>query len=49
MTDKQLERINKVGLSAEQFAPKHEETTVEDLLEAINLLAEMVFAESEDE
>lgn len=47
MTDNEKKMIDKLGLSEEDFAPKKDAPTVDDLLEAINLLADMVLTESE--
>lgn len=44
-----IEKLLKLnGLTKEDFEPKHNETTVEDLLEALNLLTEMIFGGDEE-
>lgn len=48
MTEHERKMIEAVGLKEEDFEPKHNETTVEDLLEALNLLTEMIFGGDEE-
>lgn len=47
MTGNEKKMIEKLGLSEEDFEPKKDAPTIDDLLEAINLLADMVLMESE--
>lgn len=48
MTNKE-KLIAKLGLDTAQFEAKKNETTIDDVVEALNVLAEIVLAESEDE
>ena len=41
--------LKKLNLTDKDFEPKKEETTIEDVVEALNVLAEIVLAESEVE
>lgn len=41
--------LKKLNLTEDDFKPKKEETTIEDVVEALNVLAEIVLAESEVE
>lgn len=49
MTERELMMMQKHGLSEADFKPKQETVTVEDLLEAVTLLAEMVFEKENEE
>lgn len=49
MREIDIERMRKHGLSEADFLPKSESVTVEDLLEAVTLLAEMVFEKENEE
>lgn len=42
MTDRQKEKIKRLGLKIEDFEPKEEQTTIEDLMDALNLLTDIV-------
>lgn len=47
MTDKQKERIKKLGLKVEDFEPDEEKTTIEDLVEALDILTSIVLGGDE--
>lgn len=47
MTDKQKERIKKLGLNVEDFFADEEKTTIEDLVEALDILASIVLGGEE--
>lgn len=47
MTDKQRERIEKLGLKVEDFEPAEEQTTVADLVEALDILTSIVLGGEE--
>ena len=47
MTDKQKERIMELGLNVEEFAPSEEQTTISDLVEALDILTTIVLGGEE--
>lgn len=49
MTDKQKKRIEELGLNVRDFEPKTETPSTEDLLEAINILTDIVLGGEEDD
>lgn len=42
MTDTELEMIKKLGLDTKDFEPNEEETTIPDLVEALDILTKIV-------
>ena len=48
MTDKQRERIEKLGLNPADFEPSKEETTIEDLVEALDILTSIVLGDDDN-
>lgn len=42
MTDAQKERIEALGLNVEEFEPSEEQTTINDLVEALDILTTIV-------
>lgn len=47
MTEAQKERIKKLGLDVKDFAPDEEKTTIEDLVEALDILTSIVLGGDE--
>lgn len=47
MTDKELAMINKLGLEQKDFEPNSEETTISDLVEALDILTNIVLGGDE--
>lgn len=47
MNEKTLRRIEKLGLSEKDFEPKEAETTIEDLVEALDILTTIVLGGDE--
>lgn len=48
MTDKQKKRIEELGLNVRDFEPKTEAPTTEELMEAINILTDIVLGGEEE-
>lgn len=42
MTDEQKKRIEELGLTVEEFEPIEEQTTINDLVEALDILTNIV-------
>lgn len=42
LTPAQLERIRKLGLKPEDFSPSEEQTTIADVVEALDILTSIV-------
>lgn len=47
MTDEQKKRIESVGLEVKDFAKNEEQTTIEDLVEALDILTNIVLGGDE--
>ena len=47
MTHIELEMINKLGLEPKDFEPNEEETTISDLVEALDILTNIVLGGDE--
>lgn len=47
MTEAQKKRIEKLGLKVEDFEPDEEKTTIEDLVEALDILTSIVLGGDE--
>lgn len=47
MTEKQKEIARKLGLNPEDFEPKKNPTTIEDVVEAMNTLLDIVLKDEE--
>lgn len=48
MTDLQKSMVEKLGLSSEDFQPKEDQTTIQDVVDALNVLTEIVLGGSEE-
>lgn len=45
LTPAQIERIRKLGLDPDDFAPAEEQTTIADVVEALDILTSIVLEE----
>lgn len=48
MTDLQKKMANKLGLTPDDFQPKEEQTTIQDVVDALNVLTEIVLGGPEE-
>lgn len=48
MTKMQEEMMKAAGLSSEDFQPKEDQTTIQDVVDALNILTEIVLGGSEE-
>ena len=48
MRDIDIERMKKYGLNPEDFQPSEEQTTIEDLVEALYILTSIVLGDDAD-
>lgn len=48
MTDLQKRMAEKLGLSPDDFSPKEDQTTIQDVVDALNVLTDIVLGGSEE-
>lgn len=49
MTKAEIDMMNKLGLTEDEFKPKSEDVTISDLVDAISILSEIVLGGADDE
>ena len=49
LTPAQIERIKKLGLKPEDFSPSEEQTTIADVVEALDILTSIVLGDERND